>query len=88
MMKRCVHCGKTILEEEADCRFCGATQDSGPLGWWWVLIILMPVLPLTVGYLNSGLRDSEAFHAQLIKWSIILLLVEIILIIFLNILAL
>ncbi len=85
-MKRCVYCGKSIPEEAVDCRYCDASQESGPLGWWWVLIILFPVLPLTVGYLNSGLRDSEAFNAQLIKWSLTLMAAEIILIIFLNML--
>ncbi len=86
-MKRCVHCGKTILEEEAECRYCGATQESGPLGWWWVLIILMPVLPLAVGYLNSGLRDSEAFNAQLITWSLMMMGSELFVIVFLNVIG-
>ncbi len=83
-MKRCVHCGMTIPEEAAECRYCDASQESGSFGWWWVLIILFPVLTLTVGYLNSGLRDSEAFNAQLRRWSLMMILVEMILIIFLN----
>ncbi len=87
-MKSCVHCGKPIPDEDAECCYCDASQESGPLGWWWVLIILFPMLSLAVGYLNSGLRDSAAFHAQLIKLSIMMLLVELILVIFLNILAL
>ncbi len=87
-MKRCVHCGMSIPEGAADCCYCDASQNSGPLGWWWVLIIIAPVLSLTIGYINSGLRDSEAFYAQLIKWSIMLMLAEIILIIFLNMILL
>jgi hypothetical protein len=88
MMKKCVYCGKTIPEEAADCGYCDASQVSGPLGWWWVMIVLFPVLSLTVGYLNAGLRDSEAFNAQLRRWSITLMLVEVILIIFLNMMTL
>ncbi len=83
-MKSCVYCGKSIPEEAAECRYCDASQVAGPLGWWWVLIVVFPVLSLTVGYLNSGLRDSEAFNAQLVKWSITMMLVELIVLILLN----
>ncbi len=87
MMKRCILCGRSIPEKAADCEYCDASQEPGGLGWWWVLIILMPVLPLTVGFMNSGLRDSEAFNAQLIRLSIMMMLVELIVITGLNIIV-
>ncbi len=83
-MKSCVHCGMSIPEEATDCRYCDASQEPGSLGWWWVFIILFPVLSLIVGYLNSGLRDSEAFNAQLRRWSLTLIAAQMILIIFLS----
>ncbi len=73
----------TIPDEAADCRYCDASQESGPLGWWWVLIILFPMLSLAVGYINAGLRDSEAFNAQLRRWSLTLMAAYMILITFL-----